>query len=57
MAEGTPSMPVGNVADSEPHEECDYSPDWIMVGKAKKGGVKWVSTPHVKRIDNTCLPP
>ena len=21
-----------------------------------KGGVKWVSNPHVKRMDNVCLP-
>ena len=35
------------LADSEPHNECDYSWNWVMVGKAKhnKGGVKWVSTP------------
>ena len=34
------------LADSEPHDECGHSPNWVMVGKAKqKGGVKQVSTP------------
>ena len=23
------------LADSEPHDECDHSHDWVMVGKAK----------------------
>ena len=44
--------------DSEPHDECNHSQNWVMVGKAKqnRGGVKQVSTPHVKKNDNTCLP-
>ena len=34
------------LADSEPHDECDNSQNWVTVGKAKhkKGGVKQVST-------------
>ena len=28
---------------------------WLA--RPKKGGVKWVSIPHVKRNDRTCLPP
>ena len=45
------------LADSEPHDECDYSWNWVMVGKAKqnKGGVKQVSNSGVKRNDNACL--
>ena len=44
------------LVDSEPHNECNHSLNWVMVGKAKqKGGVKWASTPNVKRNDNICL--
>ena len=45
------------LADSEPQDECNHSLNWVVVGKAKQGGVKWVSIPHVKRNDNACLPP
>ena len=43
--------PIDAMADSEPDDECDHSWNWVTVGKAKQnmGGVKWVSTPHVKR--------
>ena len=45
------------LADSEPKDEYDHSLSWVMVGKAKlKGGVKWVSSPHVRRNDDICLP-
>ena len=35
------------LADSEPHDDCDHSQNWVTVGKAKqnKGGVKQVSNP------------
>ena len=35
------------LADSEPHDKCNHSQNWVMVGKAKqnKGRVKLVSTP------------
>ena len=32
-------------ADSKPHDECNHSLNWVMGGKAKQGGVKWLSTP------------
>ena len=34
------------LADSEPQDRCDHSPNWVIVGKAKQGGgVKQVHTP------------
>ena len=46
------------LVDSEIHDECNHSQNWVIVGKAKHnmGGVKWVSNPCVKRNDNICLP-
>ena len=32
------SMPVEALAESEPKDECNHSPNWVMVGKAKQGG-------------------
>ena len=26
------------LADSEPHNECNHSPNWVTVGKAKQRG-------------------
>ena len=43
-------------ADSKPQDECNHSLNWVMVCKAKQGGMKWVSIPCVKRNDNACLP-
>ena len=45
------------LADSEPHNECNHSQNWVTVCKAKQkqGGVKQVINPHVKRNDNACL--
>ena len=42
------------LADSEHHNECNHSQNWVTVGKTKTnmGGVKWVSNPCVNRNDN-----
>ena len=46
------------LADSEPHNECNHSQNWVMVGKAKqnKGGSEMGKYPNVRRDDNICLP-
>ena len=48
------------LVDSEPKEGCYHSLNWVMTGKAKQktkiGGVKWVSSPHVRVKDEVvCL--
>ena len=41
------------LADSEPHDDCNHSQNWVMVEKAKhnKGGSEMGKYPHVKRND------
>ena len=46
------------LVDNEPEEECYHSLNWVMAGKAKqKGGVKWVSNPHVRVKDEAVCHP
>ena len=46
------------LADSELEEESYHSLNWVMAGKDKqKGGVKWVSNPHIWVKDEAVLYP
>ena len=46
------------LVDRELEEECYHSPNWVTAGKAKqKGGVKWVSNPHVRVKDKAVCHP